>query len=246
MSDGTHGSNDSDSDEKKDKVNKRSSTSGSETGPPNKASKSWYQQSFTNNWLQEPDWIEADSKNKYVVRCKVCDYSLSNANKSSLLTHKMTQKHVKNFELKQQMTNIKTFFTTTKAPSLREQVAKAELLLVAFMAEHNIPFSQADHLVEVMKKMFPDSNVAKYIQMKRTKSSYVMQDGIAREEKEDITKICQNNKFSLIIDESTDISITQILAVVVRYYDEKKCQVVDVFLIVLRLKIQLQKDCIIR
>src|SRR5688572_6548035 len=44
----------------------------------------------------------------------------------------MTQKHVKNFEFKKDMTNIKTFFVTPKTPSLREQVAKAELLHVQF------------------------------------------------------------------------------------------------------------------
>src|SRR5688572_21442245 len=85
--------------------------------------------SFNNNWLQDPElkvWIEADSKDRFVVRCKVCDFSLSNINKSSLLAHKMTQKHVKNFEFKKEMTNIKTFFVTPKTPSLREQVAKAE------------------------------------------------------------------------------------------------------------------------
>ena len=81
----------------------------------------------------------------------------------------MTQKHAKNFELRKHMTNIKTSFVTPKAPSLREQVAKAELLLVAFMAEHNMPFIQADHLVEVIKQMFPDSTIAKSIQTKRTK-----------------------------------------------------------------------------
>ena len=78
--------------------------------------------------------------------------------------------------------------------------------------------------------MFPDRAIAKSMTMKRTKASYVMQDGIAKVEKDDITKICQSNMFSLIIDESTDISVCQILAVVVRYYDEDKCQVVDALL----------------
>ena len=138
MCDRSNSSSDSDYDEKKNKVNKRSSSSvASVTSAtyPAKKTKSWYQQSFNNNWLQDPelkDWIEADSKDRFVVRCKVCDFSLSNINKSSLLAHKMTQKHVKNFEFKKDMTNIKTFFVTPKTPSLREQVAKAELLHVEF------------------------------------------------------------------------------------------------------------------
>ena len=51
--------------------------------------------------------------------------------------------------------------------------------------------------------------------MKRTKISYVMQDGIAFHEKLEVMNICKESKFSIMIDESTDISVTQILAVVV-------------------------------
>ena len=38
------------------------------------------------------------------------------------------------------------------------------------------------------------------------------------------------SEFSIIIDESTDISVTQILAVVVRYFDSNKHDVVDALL----------------
>ena len=37
-----------------------------------------------------------------------------------------------------------------------------------------------------------------------------------------MTNICKETKFSIIIDESTDISVTQILAVVVQYFDSNK------------------------
>ena len=66
--------------------------------------------------------------------------------------------------------------------------------------------------------------------MKRTKISYVMQDGIAFHEKLEVTNICKESKFSIMIDESTDISVTQILAVVVRYFDSNKHDVVDALL----------------
>lgn len=46
-----------------------------------------------------------------------------------------------------------------------------------------------------------------------------MRDGIALEEREDFARICRENVFSLLIDESTDISVSQILAVMVRYFD---------------------------
>ncbi|KAK3888410.1 hypothetical protein Pcinc_007538 [Petrolisthes cinctipes] len=66
--------------------------------------------------------------------------------------------------------------------------------------------------------------------LKKTKASYVMQDSNAWEESHEIAKICQENKFSLLIDESTDVSVSQNLAVVVRFFDSKKTKVTDALL----------------
>lgn len=57
-----------------------------------------------------------------------------------------------------------------------------------------------------------------------------MQEGIAWEENLEIARVCRENKFSLLIDESTDISVTQILAVVVRFFDSEKCKITDALL----------------
>ena len=85
-----------------------------------------------------------------------------------------------------------------------------------------MPFLQANHLSELMRKMFPDSEIAQKIKIKKTKASYVMQEGIAWEEVETVSSICGDNKFSIIIDGSTAISVSQILAVVVRFYNNRK------------------------
>jgi hypothetical protein len=196
-------------------------------------SKVWYNQPFNKEWLKDSnvkDWIESDPNDRYIVRCKFCDVKLCNANKSALLTHSSSQKHRKHSEINKNSTKISSFFVLPEEHSLKDQVARAELLLTAFAAEHHLPFHQADHLTGTLKKMFPDSQIAKSMTMKRTKLSYVLQDGIAREEKDEITKICQSNKFSVIIDESTDVSVCQILAIVVRYYDKNETRVVDALL----------------
>ena len=56
-------------------------------------------------------------------------------------------------------------------------MAKAELLLTGYVAEHSVPFRQVDHLVYAIKKMFPDCETAQKIKLKRTKASYLLQDG---------------------------------------------------------------------
>ncbi|XP_076061603.1 uncharacterized protein LOC143037350 [Oratosquilla oratoria] len=99
------------------------------------------------------------------------------------------------------------------------------------MAEHNMPFHQADHLVDVPRKAFSDSEIAKDVTLKKTKASYIIQDhGIAWNECQEIVDICKENKFSLIIDKSTNVSVSQILALVVRFYDKKRLKVTDALL----------------
>ena len=120
-------------------------------------------------------------------------------------------------------------FLTKPRPDMRAKVATAEIKLSGFFVEHHVPFVQADHLVKVLKEIFPDSKIAQNIKMGKTKTSYIVND-IAREEKFELAKILQSQKFSVIIDETTDISISQILSIVVRYLDYKRSQVVDAML----------------
>jgi len=198
--------------------------------PPRKKSKVWYQQAFCEEWMADgelKDWIKPDSGNRYAAICTVCSCTLTNVNKTALLAHKVTQKHMKNFEAKSKTLNIKKFFNKPKEPSLHDKVAKAEIVLTAFMAEHNTPFLQADHLIECCKQMFPDSAIAQKMSLKRTKAAYVMQYGIAHFERLEVINICINQKFSIIVDESTDVSTNQMLAVVVRFCDTKTRKVVD-------------------
>ena len=85
-------------------------------------------------------------------------------------------------------------------------------------------------MIDVCKKAFSDSEIAQKCALKRTKMSYLVQDGIAFCEKESISQICRNQLFSIIIDESTDVSVTQVLAVVVRFFDKEKEDVSDTLL----------------
>ena len=108
--------------------------------------------------------------------------------------------------------------------------AKAECLIAGFFSEHHVPHSKADHLIDVLKRAFPDSEIAKKCTLKKTKLSYIVHEGFAHHKVSGLVKICQKHKFSVLLDESTDVSTTQVLAVVVRYFDEDKQDVCDALL----------------
>ena len=73
-------------------------------------------------------------------------------------------------------------------------------MLPGFFAEHHVPHTQADHFIDVIKRDFQDSETA-------TKCTVM-----------------------IMIDESTDASTTQVLAIVVRCFNTTKQDVCDALL----------------
>ena len=167
-----------------------------------------------------------DKNNSDKSYCKCCEVTLKNANKTMLTKHMNTNKHKSALSRSKSNLSI-TQFMSKKKITESEQISKNELIFAGYFVEHILPFAAVDHLFDICKKALLDSNIVKNISMKRTKLSYIIQDGIAHHEKMQITDICKSNKFSIIIDESTDISVTQILAVVVRYFDNTVHDVID-------------------
>ena len=74
-------------------------------------------------------------------------------------------------------------FLIKPRPDMSAKVATAEIKLSGFFIEHHAPFAQADHLVKVLKEIFPDSKIAQNIKMGKTKTSYIVND---MQEKKDL------------------------------------------------------------
>ena len=111
-----------------------------------------------------------------------------------------------------------------------EQVARCELIATGFFAEHEIPFSVADHFWDMMRHAAPDSELIKSAAARRTKLAYLMTEGLATEEKNRISALLRDRKFSLMIDESTDQSVKQVMALVVRVFDPESKKTQDLLL----------------
>ncbi|KAG7177383.1 hypothetical protein Hamer_G016667 [Homarus americanus] len=84
-------------------------------------------------------------------------------------------------------------------------VAVATILFTCFIAKHNLPFTTAGHLVDLMKRMFPDSAIAQGMNMKRTKCTEVERT-LGRCVTADLVDKLRESKFSIIVDETTDIN----------------------------------------
>ena len=55
--------------------------------------------------------------------------------------------------------------SSSASASVDRQVTVAEVYFATFIAEHNLPFSAADHFSKLCKLMFPESEIAKSYHM---------------------------------------------------------------------------------
>lgn len=98
------------------------------------------------------------------------------------------------------------------------QVKEAEIKMCGFFAEHNISFRVMDHFSALLPNIFPDSEIARKLSIKRTKTKNIITNVIAKSHKSDLVNYLKTTKFSILVDESTDISTYKTACIVVRFY----------------------------
>lgn len=202
------------------------SDTGSESTDRNKSSsksKKKYQQKYKQAWEREKSsrgWLQSSKKGNNYAYCKTCDMNLI-AGKVLLERHMKSAKHEDNTKkLKSQLTMVQAMPQTALSSS--SQVKEAEVRMALFIAEHDLPFTVMEHLPKLVKKLCPDSDIAKQIECSRTKTSMITKAVTGEESKSRLWGLLREKKFSVMVDESTDIGCSKHLCVVTRVFDENK------------------------
>lgn len=181
-----------------------------------------YSKNFQNSWLSDKEfgkWVEAVKDNPDRAFCKLCKATLR-AQKNDLMKHAATAKHVKN-AASLVVPSIKTAFSeASKIPCL-------EIKIAAFVACHT-SVRNVDHLSELLNKEY--SQGSKDLKIHRTKCTAIIKNVIAPAILQEQIEEIKDNLFSLIIDESTDISCQKHLAICARFYSETENRIVSQFL----------------
>lgn len=94
-------------------------------------------------------------------------------------------------------------------------------MLCLFVAEHNLSFSILDHLNNIIKRAISESLVIKKFLINRQKAQNIITSILGPENTKMVSTFCNNNYFSIIIDESNDCTVSKNLSIVVRTFDEK-------------------------
>ncbi|XP_063217307.1 uncharacterized protein LOC134528039 isoform X2 [Bacillus rossius redtenbacheri] len=178
-------------------------------------------QKFRKEWLSETEfkeWLLPVHGDEYKAKCKFCGITLV-TEISNLKRHATGGKHTAlRMSATVRQTSISRFIAAPKV-DLDKEVASAEIKLSAFIAEHNVAFSVADHLTAVIKDIFYDHKIAQKLTLKRTKTCSIVNNVIAADHKEKLANKLKNTKFSILTDESTDIGTIKMSCIVVRYHD---------------------------
>lgn len=103
-----------------------------------------------------------------------------------------------------------------KQKAVLKNIKETEIRIASFVVEHNIPINVSDHLVSLISSIQLEPKYLEKLTCDRTKCTAIINNVIATTGFEDLVNYLKTNKFSLLVDESTDISSVKNLAMVVR------------------------------
>ncbi|CAB3990550.1 Hypothetical predicted protein [Paramuricea clavata] len=130
-------------------------------------------------------------------------------------------------ELRKSQLNIGEFLGATD-----KYVAKLEIKLCSFIVEHNIPIQLSDDLLALLSSLFPSYKTVQKATLGKQKATNVIRQVLGFNTQKGSTNGLKSRKFSLIIDETTDRSHKNQLAVLVTYFNpdtfKMDCDLIDI------------------
>ena len=183
-----------------------------------------YQQKFRKEWLNDvslKDWIMQVPGNYNKSRCKYCNCELK-AKYQDLKNHIKSKKHVATL-CGRNITPLTNIFKCTN----NNASSKIEGSIAMFLSCH-CAIANCDHLVDMMKN---NSNKdVDDVKMHRSKSTNIIKNILCPHFEEKLKCDIGSNKYSLLLDESNDVTVTKMLGISVIYYSNNIGQVVSTYL----------------
>uniref|UniRef100_H3BFK0 DUF4371 domain-containing protein n=1 Tax=Latimeria chalumnae TaxID=7897 RepID=H3BFK0_LATCH len=170
-------------------------------------------------------WLQPVSGNTGKARCRCCNIQFT-AEHTVLKNHAKSNKHQEKSKClaptQKSITQCMQVKPNPEKLKLETAIKTAELKLAGFLAEHNIAMRAADHLTDVLKDIFKDSNITQNLSFGRTKATAISKNIIGSCYFEELSEILKRKKSSVLIDESTDIGNVKTLCIVVHFFDNTK------------------------
>lgn len=174
----------------------------------------------------------------YCVLCKK-ELSCDNAGLEQILQHARGKKHQDFVNSMKSQTKILPMAAISKATGAKipqvhfhaEDVLKAEILWCLQIAKPNFSLLSCEGITDTFQAMFA-GDIAKDMQLSRTKASYVLSDGLGpyflRELVKDVS--ASKSPFVLHYDEATQAQTVKQMNMQIRYWSEQKMKCVCAFI----------------
>ncbi|KAE8743381.1 hypothetical protein FOCC_FOCC011034 [Frankliniella occidentalis] len=183
-------------------------------------------QKYRSEWEQKFKWM-TPVEDPYRAKCKLCGGEMR-ADMYMIGRHESTNTHTEWQKASTSRTSITSYIDRPNTP-LAPKVQNAELTISGFLAAHNIAFRAVEHLVPLLKNCYPDSQVCQKMTLGRTKATGILLNVIGQAEKDFMTSVLKTTKFSIMMDESTDISSTKTACIDVRLYSKSGGKIISWF-----------------
>ncbi|KAJ8914868.1 hypothetical protein NQ315_014881 [Exocentrus adspersus] len=180
-----------------------------------------YSRKFRDVWLSQYSWLKLLESGQKI--CIFCNKPIEGG-KSHLDRH---EKNTRHNQLKRQIVNTKNVASLLQKNSEKDRllnsVTEAEYkLIMGLIVEHNSPMLLMDHLPKLLASSAPDSKIINNIKCARSKTTQMIHM-LKAEAESVLVEQLKVTKFSIIIDETTDISSKKCLAILVRFVDNNSC-----------------------
>lgn len=189
-----------------------------------------YAKTYNERWENEFPWVKQCPTDESKAYCTACRKEIR-AHHNDLSVHASSQKH--RLKSMQQVPSKGCKTLDGHVTVLSDKVKKHELAIACHIACHS-SVRTVDHLGELINVIISStatsaSKPTDRLRLHRTKCSALIVHVIAPSLLEEIVQDC-NNKYSLILDESTDVGTHKYMAVCIRFFCNRRKKIVTRFL----------------
>ena len=184
-----------------------------------------FRQQWLDNELFKP-WLREVSHDMYSFFCLFCNKSIVGG-LSKIYRHAESKIHKNNSEKNNMKENNEDLNTQIDESllSFDKRKKSAEIRYAALIAEKNIPHNIAKEILELFQEIGKDSNVLKSMSLSRTKCKNIISNVLCPVETKHVVNCIQNTKFSVFIDETSDICNEKWMTFLVRYVEPETLDV---------------------
>ncbi|XP_026674185.1 zinc finger protein 862-like [Ceratina calcarata] len=185
--------------------------------PPPSKKMAWTKR-FCDSWLAEPDfslWLQKCEGNPFKAFCTYCQKELK-CGKSELRKHARGQSHITMLSKRKSFTDTDSAAWLATA-SLNDRVKRAEIMYVLNIIEHSRSFRSYNHHMKMEQRAVDSIEVLKKMTLKSTKIAAITKNVINETIVRNVSEILRNTLFSILVDESTDVSGYKNLCILARY-----------------------------